>query len=342
MDPTTETPELDINAASDQIADELNLLPPGSEAPDSPAAAPLPGDTSAAAAPSETPAGLPVEAKPAEPAKPAEGAPADTPAPKSWRKESAALWNTVPPLVREEVAKREHDIIEYVEHVKAPVAIGKQFEKIAGPYMEMFAQSGINIFQNYEATLQVQRILTRGSPQEKMEVIQSLAKSCGLEIDGTELTAPAARQQQYVAQLEARLAKLEGGVQSVATTVNEARSAELAQGILQFAQDANHPYFEELSDDITGLIEGGLATTLDEAYQLAVARSPVHRQKVVETETTKRLVSIDAENAARAEAARKAAGANVRSSGSRRVEPPAADIDATLKNTLANIRARES
>lgn len=325
---------MDMEATADGIAESLNLLPPEEAAP------PAETGTTPPEVPAEVP---PPEAPPAVEVAPAvESPPVEIgPAPHTWRKEAKEAWAQVPPIVREEMVKREDDIQKYVDQVKNPAAIGRQIEQIVTPYLEMFAKSGINIFENYAATLQVQKTLLHGSPQEKLQVISDIARSSGITLEGGQLSAPPEAGQQYVAQLEARLAKLEGTTTQVASTVHEARVQELETGILQFMQDPAHPYANEVADDMTNLISKGVAKNLVEAYQLAVKANPVTYQKLLDTETTKRLAARDADEATRAAAAVKAAGANVKSNGSRRAPPPAGSVDDTLKESLANIRSRE-
>jgi len=334
-DELQQAPELDIAKASAEIAESLNLSP----APEEPE---VPQEEKPAPAEEAAPPAAPVvpEAKPAETPAPEADA---TPAPHTWRRDAKEAWAQVPPVVREEIVKREKDIQSYVEQVKPQVALATTFEKIVSPYLEMFSKANINVFQNYEATLQVQKVLAFGSPQEKMTLIAELAKNAGLQLDGTQLSAPPEAGQAYVAQLEARLAKLEGGFTQVHSTVQEARLQELETGIMAFLQDTEaHPYGVELADDITRIIEKGLATNLEEAYQLAVQANPITRKRSFDAEVAKQLQSRTAADSARADAARKAAGANVKSNGSRRTPPPVGDIDDTLKDALAAIHARDS
>jgi hypothetical protein len=61
-----------------------------------------------------------------------------------------------------------------------------------------------------------------------------------------------------------------------------------AQGIDQFAQTKNpdgtakYPYFEHLEDDMAGLIEAGLANSIDDAYDKALHANPQTRRLVLQ------------------------------------------------------------
>ena len=266
--------------------------------------------------------------------------PRDAP-PDTWRKEAKEAWTTVSPLVKEELRKREADISNYVERVKQPISIGERFTEIITPYLPLFEKSGVDPWQNVQAMLQAQERLLFGSPEEKLAMFQSLAQQSGIKFDQGQLSAPPDATVQYVRQLEQRLAQLEGGVKQVTSTMQEARTAELHEGVVAFAQDKEtHPYFYEVADKITHFIRTGAAPNLEDAYQMAIMADPIIKAKVIDAEATRVVSAKTAAEVDRAAKARKAGKVNVRTTTRGKTGQPPGSIDDTLKDALAEIHAR--
>jgi hypothetical protein len=128
---------------------------------------------------------------------------------------------------------------------------------------------------------------------------------------------------------------------SVTSTIQEARAAELEQGIMAFMQDTEaHPFFMEVANDIAPLIESGAAKSLAEAYELAVLKNPITRLKQIERDAAKKAASDAAAQATKLAAAKKATGVNVKSRTAGKGAPPAESIDDTLRSTMAAIHSR--
>lgn len=322
---------MDMDAAVSDIADALGATPAEDEG------APLEGDGEDKALAAE---GAKEEAAAAAAPAPIATDPADVP-PDTWRKEAKEAWATVPPVVKEELRKRESDIAGYVERVKVPLGVGEKFTELLTPYLPMFEKTGVNPWENVTAMLKAQELLLFGSPEQKLGMFQSLAQQAGIKFDGSQLSAPPDATAQYVRQLEQRLSQLEGGVKQVTSTVQEARQAELHANVVAFAQDKEtHPYFYDVADKITHFIQTGAATSLEDAYQLAVMADPITKAKVIEAEAARAAKSKAEAEAARVAVARKAGKVNVRATSRGKVVQPPGSIDDTLKDALAEINAR--
>ncbi len=136
---------------------------------------------------------------------------------------------------------------------------------------------------------------------------------------------------------------MERGVTGVTSTIQEAREAELSQGIMAFASDTEqHPFFWEVANtgEIKALIDSGAARTLSDAYELAVLKNPVTRAKQLALENQRAAKAAAEANAVKSTAARRATSANVKARGSGRLAPADESIDETLRSTLSDIHAR--
>lgn len=283
----------------------------------------------AAATPPATGAPSPTEAAPAPAANALQP-------PKTWRPEAAAKFATLPPEVQQEVLKREEDIFKGLESYKADASIGKTLKGIMQPYMQVFQAQGVDPMQQVSGLMRAHVALATGTPEQKQQFFQHLAKEYGVDLD---VEAPYVDPQ--VAGLQKQLADLQSRLNGrEQQEANDARS-KLQAEIDTFASDPAHQYFDEVANDIAGLLRSGAAKDLKDAYDKAIWANPITRAKEQARLTADAETKAKAEAAERAKQARKATGANVKSSAKAASgTAPLGSIDDTLSAALANIKSR--
>lgn len=257
-------------------------------------------------------------------------------APKTWRPEAAAKFASLPPEVQQEVLKREEDIFRGLEAYKADASIGKALKGIVQPYMQVFQAQGIDPLQQVSGLMRAHVALSTGTPEQKQQFFQHLAKEYGVELgmEAPYIDPQVAGLQKQLAELQSRLNVREQ--QEIA----EARS-KLQAEIDAFASDPAHQYFDEVANDIAGLLRSGAAKSLQEAYEKAVWANPITRAKEQARLTAEAEAKAKAEAAEKAKQARKAIGANVKSSAKAASgTAPLGSIDDTLNAALAAIKSR--
>ena len=256
--------------------------------------------------------------------------------PKTWRPEAAAKFATLPPEVQQEVLKREEDIFKGLESYKADASIGKALKGVVQPYLQVFQSQGIDPMQQVSGLMRAHVALATGTPEQKQQFFQHLAKEYGVDLD-TEapyVDPQVAGLQKQLSDLQSRL---NGREQHEA---NEARS-KLQAEIDSFASDPAHQYFDEVANDMTGLLRSGAAKDLKDAYDKAIWANPITRAKEQARLTAEAEAKAKAEAAERAKQARKATGANVKSSAKAASgTAPLGSIDDTLNAALATIKSR--
>jgi hypothetical protein len=109
-----------------------------------------------------------------------------------------------------------------------------------------------------------------------------------------------------------------------------------------FAKD--HPYLGDLEATMTELLQARVASDLEQAYQMALARTPAVRDKI---EAERKAESDKAANVAKEAAAkaRKIATTNVRSSGSTVEAAPGNDMNsirATMRQAAIDAESRRA
>jgi hypothetical protein len=259
-------------------------------------------------------------------------------APKTWRPEAAAEWANLPPTIKAEIQKREEDIFRGLETYRADADTGRRFTQTLQPFMATLNQYGIDPQQQISSLMQAHHTLALGSPQQKMDLFAQLARDYNIDTTMLPLAPyvdPAVQGlQQTVQNLESRLSMADRQAQ-------QARQADAQQAVNRFASDPANAYFEELSNDIAGLLQSGVAKDLKDAYERAVWANPVTRgkeQSRIAAETASKAAE---EAKARAAKAKSALAATVRTSAkSGSAAAPIGSIDDTLEATLAGIRNR--
>ena len=257
-------------------------------------------------------------------------------APKTWRPEAAAHFATLPSEVQKEILKREEDIFRGLEGYKADASIGKALKSVVQPYTELFQSQGIDPMQQVSGLMRAHIALATGTPEQKQQFFQHLASEYGVELSGEMpyVDPQVADLQKQLASLQSRL---NGREQQEAT---QAR-AKLQAEIEAFASDPAHTYFDEVANDIAGLLKSGAAKDLSDAYEKAIWANPITRAKEQARLTVAAEAKAKTEAAEKVKQARRATSVNVRSSAKAASgTAPTGSIDDTLNEALSAIRSR--
>lgn len=253
--------------------------------------------------------------------------------PDTWTKEAAAGWSTLPRHVQEQVLKREKDIFEGINQYKERASIADRLREVVAPYSQVMSQYQVDPIQQIGQLLSAHYTLALGSAEQKQRLFERLAADYGV----TFTPADPPYQDPQVAALQSEINTLKSQLTGLSSQGEAVRLAEVQKSISTFAADPKNLYFNELVDDMTALVNAGLAGTVEEAYQQAIWRNPAIREKEIARLQGEKVK----ESAAKAAEARKATSVNIRTNdkagGS---AAPLGSIDDTLKQALAEIRAR--
>jgi len=315
--------------SSPAVAD--SVVPAPSELPDTEVGGEVP--VPEAVVPSEGGDAPEVPAESVVPSAPAK------PAPTTWRAEAQATWDALPDLVKDEVIKRETDIMKGIEQYKGDASIGKVLKNSLTPHMQLFQQHNINPIKHVEELLSLSAGLVTGTPEHRRETIAALAQQFGVDLSDY---APA-YVDPTVDKLQKEVQSLRQAQQTQFQAAQQARFAEVSAQVTKFASDASKPHFADVLDDMTQLVKSGQAATLEDAYEKAIWLNPAVRSKELarlQTEAAEKAAKDKAEHAKRAATA---ASVNVRArsqeSGTT-IRP--GSMDETLAATLAEIKSRTS
>lgn len=265
-----------------------------------------------------------------------------TGAPTTWSKEALETWATVPDRAKQEILKREEDMFRGLEQYKEKAELGSQYDTVVEPYRAALAAENINpveLFQNFAGN---HYLLSRGTPEQKIQIATNLIAHYG--IDPASLISAIVDPPQVNPEIEAlrkELHEVRSGLNSQTEAQRQAQYAELQAKVSTFASDPKNPYFPEVADDISKLLNAGVATTLEQAYEMAVWNNPATRAKEVARSTADAMTQRQTEEAERVRKANAAKAGNVKASTKTRDGTvPVGSIDDTLEETLAAINAR--
>ena len=176
---------------------------------------------------------------------------------------------------------------------------------VMSPYSNMLKSNGIDESAMVGNLMNAHYRLSTSDQQGRDALMRQFAQSYGVNLDGaptepnTEITA-----------LTNRLAQMESHVTaSHERTLQDAR-ARTESDVEKFAADPEHPFFDEVSEQIVKLINSG--SSLEDAYKDAIWLNPVTRQKEIARTSKEAADKASTETKAEVEKARKAKAANVR------------------------------
>jgi hypothetical protein len=256
----------------------------------------------------------PQEAQPVEPGEPEEAAeePVWAKPPSSWKREYHEPWQAVDPKLREYIWQRDEETRNGVEPLRAKAQFAEQMQQAIQPYENTIRGLGIQPAQAVQALMQADHVLRTSPPEQKRAYLAQLAQQYGITLDGSEYYPPAGGPvDPMIYNLQNELNSVRGEIVGYKQQQEEAQNQTLLSEINSFADKAE--YFEDARPTMITLLQSGVATTLEDAYEKAIRlnddlfqRSQQSRQAEAETERKSA--------ANRAAKAAKAAAVSVRSS----------------------------
>lgn len=198
--------------------------------------------------------------------------------PTTWKKDYLPMWEKVSKgeqLTPEEGRKfldyvgnqRENEYKSGVSTYRAEALQAKELQEAIAPLMPEFQANGITAKQWISEVGQAHRTLMGGSPEQKVQMLQALARRYGVPM-------------QAVAQqggLDPMVATLMGEIQHLKTQTTGINSWKtgLESQALQAEVDRisghpeKYPHFEVLREQMAQYLETGAARDLDTAYKMA-------------------------------------------------------------------------
>lgn len=234
------------------------------------------------------------------------------------------------PVALQAFIRRSEEMHKGIEQYREKANFGHTIEQAVAPFAATLRSLNIPPEKAISELLATDHRLRYGSQQEKYQAYAQLGQFYGLDPSSIPQ-----QQQQYV---DPQVQMLERRLQQQEQWINQQNQARewqeretLNSEIARFSSDPSHTYFEEVRGDMAGLLQAGLASSLDEAYERAIYANPNVRSRVLAEQQTKADEQRRAESAQKAQAAKQAAAVNVIRKGSLPAVKPVGSMDDTIR-----------
>lgn len=265
------------------------------------------------------------------------------PVPSSWPEKMREHWAKTPKEVRDYWATREEQMNEGLRQYKEDAQYGKQIKDVVTPYLSTINAQGGDVARAIQALLNAHHKLSTSSPSEKAAMLDFLARQYGIDKSLTQADGDESAKDPNFIYIQDKIHRIEQLLNSQAAAVQAQEQQRIINEVNSFASE--NPYFDDVVDDMVPFIRAG--ASLKEAYDKAVWANQVTRAK----EQARVQQDLQAETKRKAQeaadAARKAASANIRSRDTRRTlteEPRGTmkSLDKVMQRVAEKLEAQSS
>lgn len=258
-----------LSAGVDEVAAGLDTGAGGADPAAGTGSSPSPDQQAA----SSSGAGVPA------PAGAAPSNPWDT-APKSWKQDYHSHWGALNPDVRKYIHEREKQALDGLMQYKTQV---DNWNQTLSPFQQWIEHYGVQPNEVVQRMLNAHLTLLHGPADKKLEFARAMLKDYGLEqllsqqpgAQGSPPPDATAAVQQLLQPIAQKVQQLEQ------MTVGEQR-AQLTKQVDAFLADPKNEFANELIPDMVKLIDRGLASDLQSAYDQACRLNETVAQKIIQ------------------------------------------------------------
>ena len=231
--------------------------------------------------------------------------------PSSWKRDYHEVWQTADDKLKEYAWQREEEMRKGVEPLLGKAQFADKMQKVMQPYEQTIRGLGIEPEAAVEALMRADYTLRTAPTDQKRAYLAQLASQYGINLGEIDPYSQPGPVDPVVYQLQNELNNIRGEVVGWKQQQEQAQNQALQAEISDFAETAD--YFEAVRPTMISLLQGGVATTLEEAYEKAIrlddnVYSEIQKGRQAQDDVAKR----DAAN--KAAKAAKAAAVSVRSS----------------------------
>lgn len=231
--------------------------------------------------PGQTAAAVPTESTPAAPKVP------EHKAPQSWKPALREHWAKVPPEIQAEVVRREREVQTALQEASEAKRTAGAFQQALQPYMWMMQAERQDPIQAVSGLLHTAAALRTAPAVHKAQLVAQIIQSYGVPVDAVaaflEGQPPAQGEpqqpqqaaldpNQIVAQAEQRI------TQRLQQQAQQVRMTKAQSELEAFVNSGEAEFFEDVRPIMSSLLsaaaQSGIALSLKDAYNQAVAMSP--------------------------------------------------------------------
>ncbi len=202
--------------------------------------------------------------------------------PSSWRANVRDHFATLPADVQDEILRREGDFHNGIQQYKQDADYARGIKSVIAPYQSDFAALGVNETQAIQSLLQSERTLRVGTPEQKLAVLQSIVHSYGVPVEALLSDDGNVRDMAMQnSQLLSRLNQMEQQLHGFTSAQQQTAQSQAQTEIQKFASNPANKWFEDVREDMGRMLNAGMATDLQDAYDKAVWQRTDIRQAIL-------------------------------------------------------------
>jgi len=191
-------------------------------------------------------------------------APQVKPRPSSWKKDYEEHWTKLDPTLQDYIAQRESDYAKGVSTYKQNWETAAPIYEAMQPFLPLLQQHNLQPQQWISNLGNAHKVLALGSEQEKLQAFAKLATDYGVPIQA--LTGQGYDPQQSLLMQE--LNQIKNQFTEFKTTQQQQEEIKLNSEIESFKTSA--PYFDDVRETMSQLLQSGVASDLKTAYDKAI------------------------------------------------------------------------
>lgn len=290
------------------------------------------------AAPQEEPQETPIEEVSPTP-DPAEAAPTVPPELQrlGLRKEEAEAIASNPTALQA-FMRRSEEMHKGLEQYREKAQFGDQMVQAISPYMATIQSLGVHPAMAVQKLMAADHSLRYGTPQQKQQMLTQIARDYGVDLgEVQQYQADQPYIDPQVQQLQSQLGQMQNWIMQQTQAREQQERAALNSEIAAFAQDPSNAYFNDVKNEMAGLLQAGLASTLKEAYDKAIFANPNIRTQVLAQQQAKAEEARKQEASQKALAAKKAASVNVSRKGVMPAQKPIGSMEDTIREAAQRL-----
>lgn len=248
------------------------------------------------------------------------------------RKEEAEAFAKADQVVRDAFMRRSEEMHKGLEGFRQKAQFGDQMAQAIAPFSQTIQQMGIHPAMAVNKLLKADHVLRNSSYEAKVQHLAKLASDYGIDFGHVQQFGEAnPAYQSTLTDLQSRLQQMQSWIeqQNQAKEWNERQT--LNSDIAKFASDPANEHFEVVRNDMAGLLQAGLASTLQEAYEKAIYANPSVRALVLAKQQAAAEEARKAAANQKAQAARESSRVNVPRHGRLPAAKPVGTMDDTIR-----------
>jgi hypothetical protein len=214
-------------------------------------------------------------------------------APQSWSHAAREQWADLPESIRKEVVRREEAAVQGIRQLHEKIAPAEGFLQSMEPYFQEAKSAGVVPQEYIGGVMRSERILRTAEMPAKLNEVVRIAEQYGVPL--RQIINQSVGEEMIKAPQQEQPAQLPPEVQQELSDMRQWRESQARDSasneVNSFGKDK--PYFDQVRGVMANLIESGVATDLEGAYEQAIWADPTVRGQMLQDQEAKRKEQLD-------------------------------------------------